>query len=237
MTALAAPAPLADDEIRLEPLEGRFSPDFERLAADPDVVRFTRVPADAGADFAARWVDGYESGWNDGSRAGFAIVSADGEFLGMVALVDLDLAGRQGEIGYIVAAEARGRGVAVRALRLLAGWALGPLGLERVELRISVDNEASLRVAERLGFVREGVLRSAHLKGDVRATWRSTRCSAPRPGGSPVQTDRSGPARAPVASDRPALPTTESPRPGWGSTPFPLPGRLPGERHRFVPSA
>ena len=58
--------------------------------------------------------------------------------------------------------------IAGRALRLLARWALGPLGLERVELRISVDNEPSLRVAERLGFVREGVLRSAHLKGDVR---------------------------------------------------------------------
>jgi RimJ/RimL family protein N-acetyltransferase len=167
---LAPPAPpLSDETIRLQPLEARFIPDFEQLAADPEVVRFTRVPAVPDAGFAAAWVDRYVSGWKDGSRAGFAILSPDDEFLGMVAIVDLDLAGRQGEIGYIVASAARGRGIAGRALRLVSAWALGELGLERVELRISSDNEPSLRVAERLGFVRDGVLRSLHLKEDVRS--------------------------------------------------------------------
>jgi RimJ/RimL family protein N-acetyltransferase len=143
-------------------------PDFEALAGDPEVVRFTRVPAAPDEGFAAAWVGRYVTGWTDGSCAGFAIVSCAGEFLGLAAAVELDLAGRQGELGYMVVPAARGRGVAGRALRLLARWALGPLGLERVELRISSDNEPSLRVAERLGFVREGVLRSAHLKDDVR---------------------------------------------------------------------
>jgi RimJ/RimL family protein N-acetyltransferase len=161
--------PLADEAIRLEPLDdARFVADFERLAADPEVVRFTRVPAEPDAGFATAWVGRYVSGWDDGSRAGFAIVSAEGEFLGLAAIVDLDLAGREGEIGYIVAPAARGRGVAGRALRLISAWALGPLGLERVELRISTANQASIRVAERLGYVREGVLRSLRLKDEVR---------------------------------------------------------------------
>jgi RimJ/RimL family protein N-acetyltransferase len=160
---------LAEGEIRLEPIDARFVPDFEQLASDPDVVRFTRVPVAPDKGFAEAWVGRYVSGWDDGSRAGFAIVSKTGEFLGLAAVVDLDLTGRQGELGYIVAPSARGRGIAGRALRLLTSWALGPLGLERVELRISTDNEPSVRVAERLGFVREGVLRSTHLKDDVRA--------------------------------------------------------------------
>ena len=161
--------PLSDGVVRLEPLDDRFVPDFEHLAKDPDVVRFTRVPPERADGFASGWVDRYVSGWDDGSRAGFAILTSDDAFLGMVGLVELDLAGRQGEIGYMVAPAARGQGVAGRALRLVSAWALGPLGLERVELRISSENEPSLRVAERLGFVREGVVRSLHLKDDVRS--------------------------------------------------------------------
>ena len=63
-----------------------------------------------------------------------------------------------GLIGYWVAADARGRGVAAAALRLLAGWALGEGGLGRV-VYTDPDNLTSQRVAEG-GVQREGVLRS-----------------------------------------------------------------------------
>ena len=82
----------------------------------------------------------------------------------MAALVWVDVEGRQAEAGYIVAASARGRGVAVRALVLLTDWAFEELGLERIELRITPENAASIKVAERAGYMREGVLRSVHFK-------------------------------------------------------------------------
>jgi RimJ/RimL family protein N-acetyltransferase len=160
--------PLADEAIRLEPLDERYVPDVESLIADPDVVRNTRVPTDAGAGFGAIWTDRYVQGWRDGSRAGFAILSETGAFLGFVGIVDLDLGRQQGEIGYVVARDARGRGIAGRALRLVTDWALDDLHLERVELHIDPANEASIRVAERVGYMREGVLRSVHFKEDVR---------------------------------------------------------------------
>lgn len=69
----------------------------------------------------------------------------------------------RGRIGYWVAASARGRGVCTRALRILAGHALGELGLQRVDLITDPENLASQRVAEKVGFQREGVLR-AHLR-------------------------------------------------------------------------
>ena len=69
----------------------------------------------------------------------------------------------RGRIGYWVAAPARGRGVCTRALRLLSGWALDELELQRVDLITNPDNLASQRVAEKVGFRREGVLR-AHLR-------------------------------------------------------------------------
>jgi RimJ/RimL family protein N-acetyltransferase len=167
---LTAPAPpLADDAVRLEPLDERYVPAFERLMDDAEIVRHTRVPSKPPNGFAARWVGRYVKGWQDGSCAGFAILSEEAAFLGFAAIVDLDLRARQGEIGYVVVGEARGRGVAGRALRLVTDWAIAGLGLERVELRIDVDNEPSIRVAERAGYRREGVLRSLHFKEDLRA--------------------------------------------------------------------
>ena len=55
---------------------------------------------------------------------------------------------------------ARGRGVATRAVRLIARWAFAELRLARLELTCAPDNDAAQRVAERCGFTREGVLRS-----------------------------------------------------------------------------
>jgi RimJ/RimL family protein N-acetyltransferase len=155
--------------VRLEPLEERFIPDFEALTADPDVIRFTRVPSSTGDGFAASWIDAYVKAWEDGSRAGFAIVdAASGEFLGMAGLVQIHLDMAEGELGYIVAPSARGRGVAGRAIRLLAGWAFREIGLVRLEAWIDVENEPSKRVAERAGFAFEGVRRSVHFKEDLR---------------------------------------------------------------------
>lgn len=64
------------------------------------------------------------------------------------------------EIGYWTRAEARGRGLMTRALLLVSGWALEH-GAQRVQLRADPENLASCRVAEKAGFTREGVLRSA----------------------------------------------------------------------------
>jgi RimJ/RimL family protein N-acetyltransferase len=56
--------------------------------------------------------------------------------------------------------EARGRGIATRALRLGALWGLRDLGLVRVVAEAAVDNVASIRAIERAGFRREGTLRA-----------------------------------------------------------------------------
>lgn len=139
-----------------------------RLVEDTDVQRETLVPVPPPPDFARHWLARYEEGRKAGTREGFAVVDADGTFLGLALAVKIDQAGRTVELGYVVAPEARGRGVARRALELLTEWAFSELQALRIELRISVQNAASSRVAERAGYVREGVLRSVHFKDDVR---------------------------------------------------------------------
>jgi RimJ/RimL family protein N-acetyltransferase len=64
------------------------------------------------------------------------------------------------EVGYWLCREARGRGAATTAVRLVAGWAFRELGVGRLNLQTAPENLASQRVAERAGFTREGVLRA-----------------------------------------------------------------------------
>ena len=154
--------------IRLEPLSAAHLEPVEAMLADQDVQRFTRIPVRVPNDFAASWIERYEQGRLDGTRRGFAIVDGDGEFLGVALAVRIESEARSVELGYIVAPDARGRGVATEALQQLTGWALSELGVLRIELWISVANEGSKRVAERCGYVREGVLRSVWFKDDLR---------------------------------------------------------------------
>lgn len=159
---------LADDAIRLVPMAADHEPGIAALLEDADVRRYTRVPSEPPADFAATWIGRYDDAWRDGSRAGFAIEAHDGEFLGLGMIIEIDWEGRQAELGYVVGWAARGRGVATRTVRLLTEWGFSQLALERIALWIDVTNPASERVAERTGYVREGVLRSYWFKEDIR---------------------------------------------------------------------
>jgi len=155
--------------VALLPLTEAHVADLERLAADPDVQRFTRVPSPPPAGFARAWYEAYERGRIEGTREAFAVVDDDGRaFLGATVLPRIDRQSRTTEIGYVVAAEFRGRGIATEALREVARWAFAELEALRLELLISVENDASKRVAARSGFVREGVLRSAYVKPGLR---------------------------------------------------------------------
>jgi RimJ/RimL family protein N-acetyltransferase len=168
---LARPAsPLSDGVVRLEPLDDRFAAALDALAGDPDVIRFTRVPSKPREGFGSTWIRAYDNGWQDGSRAGFAVLDEeDAAFLGMAAFVQLEHDSHEGEIGYIVAPAARGRGIAGRAIRLLSAWGFAELGLDRIVAWIDVGNDVSRRVVERAGFGCDGIERSVDFKEGLRS--------------------------------------------------------------------
>ncbi len=90
----------------------------------------------------------------------FAIVSADGRFLGGCGLNQIDPIHRRANLGYWVRTSATRRGVASAAVRQLAAWAFANTDLVRLEIVAAVGNQASLRVAEKAGAIREGIARS-----------------------------------------------------------------------------
>jgi RimJ/RimL family protein N-acetyltransferase len=96
-------------------------------------------------------------------RYAFAVVDArTDELLGSIDM-GVNAHEYRGHVGYWIARDARGKGVCTRALRTLARWAFDELRLQRLELITDPENVASRRVAEKVGFRREGILR-AHLR-------------------------------------------------------------------------
>ncbi|HEY4347820.1 MAG TPA: GNAT family N-acetyltransferase [Gaiellaceae bacterium] len=154
--------------IRLEVFAAAHLDSLDSLVADPDTRRFTRIPEHAPPDFARTWLERYELGRREGTREAFVVVdSSDGTFLGMTMAPRIDREAATAELGYVISPEARGRGVATEALRQTTRWAFTE-GMLRLELLIDVGNPASKRVAERCGYVFEGVMRSVHFKADLR---------------------------------------------------------------------
>jgi RimJ/RimL family protein N-acetyltransferase len=150
--------PLGDDVVTLRPWSLDDVDAVTKACQDPDVARWTTVPtpyteADAIAYLRAVIDPGLEHQLN------FAVVRRDdGEVVGSLTLTIVKP--QVAEVGYWTAAEVRGRGYMPRAVRLLARWAFAELGLPRLQLGTFPGNRSSERVAEKLGFVSEGVLRS-----------------------------------------------------------------------------
>jgi [ribosomal protein S5]-alanine N-acetyltransferase len=153
---LTVPA-LDDGVVRLRPPEpGDVDAVFE-CCNDAESARFTTIPWPYERRHAVEWIEESARCWDDGARASFVICDpSTGDLLGNIGLVRLEHQNDVAEVGYLIRRGARNRGVATRAVRLVAGWVLHDLGFGRLELQTDVRNVASQRVAEKAGFTREG---------------------------------------------------------------------------------
>jgi RimJ/RimL family protein N-acetyltransferase len=160
--AIPLPAPeLADEEIRLREPTVADVPAMTEACQDRLIQRYTLVPVPYGEDDARTFLAGMPAAREAGEALSLAVSARDGDgLLGMVGVQRFQWQHRSADIGYWIVPAARGRGIATRAVVLLSRWALRELGLARLQLDADVENPASHRVAERAGFVREGVLRS-----------------------------------------------------------------------------
>ncbi len=99
--------------------------------------------------------------WKRGISYEFAIFDAkDGTLLGGCGLNRIEKITRSANLGYWVRTSRTGQGVAPAATLLLAKWGFATLKLLRIEILVATDNQRSLRVAEKAGAKREGVLRN-----------------------------------------------------------------------------
>ncbi|MEV6108389.1 GNAT family N-acetyltransferase [Streptomyces sp. NPDC051940] len=154
---------LSTDRLVLRPFdEGDIAP-LQEMMNDELVVAWTSVPHPYTADDARDWATRHSHAERTSGRG---IVFAVTEFLtqrlvGIVHLQHTDWRILSSEISYVTAPWARGEGYATEAVIATARWLFDSQKFERLELRTAADNAASQQVAQKTGFISEGVLRNA----------------------------------------------------------------------------
>ncbi|MFH9419597.1 GNAT family N-acetyltransferase [Streptomyces sp. NPDC017529] len=161
---------LGDDGAELRPLEPYHA---EEYLAHVDrgrehIGRFTGL-ADACSDLgsARAFLKSYadKAAADSGRLYGIWV---DGKLVGGVLFRTFDAAAGTCEVGCWLEETAVGRGLVTRAIRVIVDWAVEERGIHRVEWVAAAGNTASTKLAERLGLVRDGVLRQSYAHGGVR---------------------------------------------------------------------
>jgi len=155
---------LTDGKVTLRPYRMSDSPEsfkaIKESAAEIEVW-LPFVHKDYSLKENRDWVKKRPSDWKKGTAYEFAIFDAkDGTMVGGCGLNGIDRMNRRANLGYWVRTNCTRRGVATAATVLLAKWGFETLKLTRIEILVAAGNERSLRVAEKAGARREGVLRN-----------------------------------------------------------------------------
>ncbi len=130
---------------------------LESASRQPEITRITAVPSKYSDESGAEFIADRHHAIADCSAISLAVHdSKSGQPVGGVNFSKFDWRMRTAHIGYWIVAEARGRGYARRAMKLLLDWGITELGLREVVLQAEPNNHPSHRIAAEAGFTQVG---------------------------------------------------------------------------------
>ena len=168
MRLLPAAVPrLETARLVLRALEPRDAEALFAIFADAEAMRYWSGPPWTDMAEARAMIERERDGVATRTSLRWGIATRDRDVvIGTPTLFSFHAQCRRAEIGYILNREHWGRGVMNEALGAVIDWAFGTLRLHRIEADIDPRNARSVRALERLGFVREGLLRERWRVGD-----------------------------------------------------------------------
>jgi RimJ/RimL family protein N-acetyltransferase len=108
---------------------------------------------------ASAWILTTQMCWAKHTMYDFAVFDQGGAYCGGCGINQINTLHQMANLGYWVRSSAAGKGIAAGAVNAVATWAFGNTTLNRLEIVVATNNVRSHRVAEKVGAVREGVLR------------------------------------------------------------------------------
>ena len=142
-------------ELRREDAEAVF-----RLFSDPAVMRYHDMDVFTSGEQAQALIERQRQRFEQKERFrwGLALKEPD-TIIGTGGYVAWNRMWYHAELGYNLASPYWGQGLMTEALRAMISFGFERMGLHRIEAEVMPENEASLRLLRKLGFVAEGVLR------------------------------------------------------------------------------
>jgi RimJ/RimL family protein N-acetyltransferase len=170
LPALPSPGTLTAGDLRLRPWRADDVEALEAAYGAGEPNSLPPGPPGLPADQRPRWwaTERAPEQWAGGDGAPFVVLGPAGDVAASLHLMRRGRREGVAEVGVWVAPAWRRRGVATRAIEAMLDWAVPALGLSRVEWHADPANAASLALAARLGFEREGLARSAFPAEDDR---------------------------------------------------------------------
>jgi len=171
---VSLPTPtLRTERLQLRPITGSDAKALYATHGDAFILRYWDAPPWTDRARADRFVEASHAMAADGTGARLAIERlADGAFLGWCSVSRWNPDFRSAALGYCLHDSAWGHGYATEAARALLRWAFDAMDLNRVQAETDTRNDASARVLEKLGFLREGTLREdCIVNGEVSDSW------------------------------------------------------------------
>lgn len=92
------------------------------------------------------------------------------DFVGLIGFKNIDETNKKAEIGYWLSESAQGKGIITLSVRELLLYAFDEIDINKIQIKVAVDNERSRRVPERLGFKLEGIELDGELLVDNKFT-------------------------------------------------------------------
>jgi len=160
---------LDTERLRLRWLEERDVDALYEIFGDPAVIRYWSSPALTDRKAAARLLQEIRDYAVQGTLYQWGVALRNGDqVIGTVTLAWINREHRRADVGFALAASAWGQGYATEAVARLIKYAFDDMELHRLGADVDPRNERSIRLLERLGFQREGLLRERyHLAGEV----------------------------------------------------------------------
>ena len=158
------PIVLEGDHVRLEPLIPEHAADLFEAGSDESIWRYKLVPMYESIRDVQDWIERIHPAVVAGREIAFAIIhKADQRAIGSTRYLEISPAHRTLEIGWTwIGMKYQRTAVNTECKYLLLTHAFVELGAVRVQFKTDARNERSQRAIERIGAVREGVLRKSH---------------------------------------------------------------------------
>lgn len=145
-------------KVRLRPIKEEDIWVLHKWVNDPEVIQYTNSYRPVSEMEQKEWFNRSDY-FRKNVVFGIEIVSRK-MLIGTCGLFDFDAISRKAELRMKIGEKGyRGKGLGADALSRLLDFGFGDMNLNRIWLRVLVDNEPAVRLYEKAGFIREGVLR------------------------------------------------------------------------------